>query len=363
MVLRHAASEGFSRVSVLAARNVHKSFVSAAGLLDIPVEWLEPEAGSNLLSATISPERVEQRIRELRPTALYLTSPDYLGRIADIAAISGICHRHNVLLLVDNAHGAYLKFLPTSLHPLDLGADLVCDSAHKTLPALTGAAYLHVSQNAPRRLQYYAREAMSLFGSTSPSYLILQSLDAVNAYLDSGYSVGLADALERLNTARHRLTDHGYQFFGDEPLKWTVCAKAYGYTGKQLAAQLAHDGIVCEFADPDFVVLMLSADFSTEDIGRLEEALLRIPRKAPIEQAPPPLHLPSRACTIREAMLAPHRLHPSANTEGRVFADLNVSCPPAIPILICGEVVDAHAIELFDYYGIALCNVVDNQRY
>ena len=76
------------------------------------------------------------------------------------------------------------KFLPESKHPIDLGADLCCDSAHKTLPVLTGGAYLHISQNAPKLLGEHAQNALALFASTSPSYLILQSLDRANYYLN-----------------------------------------------------------------------------------------------------------------------------------------------------------------------------------
>lgn len=357
MLQRHAASEHLPPVTLLAARNVHKTFVSAVGLLDIPVEWLEPEEGSNLLSVRISPEKVEERILEVHPTALYLTSPDYLGRIADVAAIAEVCHRHNVLLLVDNAHGAYLKFLPTSLHPIDLGADLVCDSAHKTLPALTGAAYLHVSHTAPKNMRYYARDCLALFGSTSPSYLILQSLDAVNAYLDEGYSAGLADAIVRFGRVKDRLTRHGYRFLGDEPLKWTVSAKEYGYWGYELAAELQRHGVTVELEDPDFVVLMLSPEFSDEDLRRLEAAFALIPQQKPVTQAPPPVHLPRRACSIREAMLAPQIYYPATEAEGMVFAGLNVSCPPAIPLIVCGEIVDRETVALLEYYGVTLCNV------
>ena len=362
MVLRFA-TERHASPTVLAARNVHKSFVSAAGLLDLPVEWLEPEVGSNLLSMKLSPEKIEARIRSVRPIALYLTSPDYLGHTADIASIAAICHRHHVLLLVDNAHGAYLKFLPTSLHPLDLGADLVCDSAHKTLPALTGAAYLHVSKRAPKKLVYLAREAMALFGSTSPSYLILQSLDATNAYLDDGYAAGLADAVERLGAAKETLTVHGYRFFGDEPLKWTIATKSYGYTGYEFADLLAKYGIECEFCDPDFVVLMLSAEFDEPIVRRLVMTMRMIPRRDPIEEEPPMPHLPQRACSIREALFAKRIGYPAPDACGRIFADLSCSCPPAVPILICGETVDEHAIELFDYYGITFCRVIDDRRH
>ena len=88
-----------------------------------------------------------------------------------------MCRAHGTLLLTDNAHGAYLRFLSPSRHPLDQGADLVCDSAHKTLPVLTGGAYLHISKSAPAALREDAKAALALFGSTSPSYLTLASLD------------------------------------------------------------------------------------------------------------------------------------------------------------------------------------------
>ena len=117
--------------------------------------------------------------------------------------LADICHEHGVLLLVDNAHGAYLKFLTPSRHPLDLGADLCCDSAHKTLPTLTGCAYLHVSKSAPRELADYGKEALRLFGSTSPSYLMLASLDNDN------YTVTVEnyddDILDNIDIAIHNV--------------------------------------------------------------------------------------------------------------------------------------------------------------
>lgn len=100
-----------------------------------------------------------------------------------MAALAAVCRRAGVLLAVDNAHGAYLKFLSPSRHPMDLGADLCCDSAHKTLPVVTGGAYLHIAHQAPELLHRQAKASMGLWGSSSPSYLILQSLDAANELL------------------------------------------------------------------------------------------------------------------------------------------------------------------------------------
>ena len=106
---------------------------------------------------------------------------------------------------------------------------------------------------------------------------------------------------------------------------------------------------------------MLSAEFDEQIVHRLVATLRMIRRKDPIEEEPPLPHLPHRACSIREALFAKQFGYPAPDACGRIFADLSCSCPPAIPILICGETVDEHAIELFDYYGITFCSVVDDR--
>ena len=129
--------------------------------------------------------------------------------MADISALAAVCRRHGVLLAVDNAHGAYLRFLTPSRHPLDLGADLTCDSAHKTLPVLTGGAYLHIARTAPAGLEEGAKAALALFGSTSPSYLTLASLDRCNADLAGDYPARLAETVERMEALKKQIEEAG----------------------------------------------------------------------------------------------------------------------------------------------------------
>ncbi len=148
---------------VLAARNVHKSFLHAAGLLDADVRWLWPRPYS-LLACPVTPEMLENALAALpeAPAAVYLTSPDYLGNVQPVAQLARVCHAHGAPLLVDNAHGAYLHFLPAPAHPLDEGADLCCDSAHKTLPVLTGGAYLHLGHGLLKAEEGEVRAALSV---------------------------------------------------------------------------------------------------------------------------------------------------------------------------------------------------------
>lgn len=338
---------------ILAGRNAHKTFLSGAALLDLAVEWLYP-AGGSYLCCDFTPATLEAALAQYRPTALYLTDPDYLGHRVDIATAATLCHRHGALLLVDNAHGAYLKFL--GQHPMELGADLCCDSAHKTLPVLTGGAYLHTTPAfAP-----LAKEALALFGSTSPSYLILQSLDKANALLADGYGETLAAFCDRLAALRHRLQAWGFETVGEEPLKLTLCPKSYGYTGTALAEYLRQAGIEAEFADPDDLVLMFTPAITAEQLARVEAALCALPRTTPITTAPPALCRGERVTTVRQAMLAPGERLPLPQCVGRVLAAATVGCPPAVPILVSGERINEAALSAFSYYGITELLVIAN---
>lgn len=359
LAMLHARQRG-RKPLIAAARNVHKTFLSAAALLDLDVMWLYPRQPDSYLSCKLDAHDISEylsRAGEL-PAAVYLTSPDYLGNLADVAAISAVCHRYGVLLLVDGAHGAYLRFLEPSQHPIDLGADLCCASAHKTLPVLTGGAYLHISNAAPTMLVRQAKNALALFGSTSPSYLILQSLDAANAYLSRGYPGTLAGFLPQVQRLKNELCAHGYCLQGDEPLKLTISPKSYGYEGKEIAGRLLEKGIVCEFADPDFVVMMLTPETGESGLRQLRAALLSIPRRTAVTRMLPEFHRCEQVMSIREASLSPAETVPVEDSIGRVLAAATVGCPPAVPIITCGERIDEAAVQRFSYYGIETCAVV-----
>ena len=137
---------------ILATRNAHKTFLYALALTDLDVRWLVSAETDSLCACHITATDVAHALREAPepPAAVYVTSPDYLGNLLPVREIAEVCHAAGVPLLVDNAHGAYLRFLPEDRHPISLGADLCCDSAHKTLPALTGPAYLRCACSTGR---------------------------------------------------------------------------------------------------------------------------------------------------------------------------------------------------------------------
>ena len=277
--------------------------------------------------------------------------------------LAEVCRRYGVLLVVDNAHGAYLRFLPESKHPMDLGADLCCDSAHKTLPVLTGGAYLHVGAHLPMSLKAQAKQALALFGSTSPSYLILQSLDVANEVMaDAAFTASLSDTARRVEACCAKLRTRGLSAHCHEPLKLTVYANLYGYTGTEVAEYLRQNGIECEFADPNFVVLMFTPAITEADVERFTAVLSTLPKRSPLSLCPPPMTTPRRALSVRQALFSPAEVLPVEACIGRVAAAATVGCPPAVPIVVSGEIIDEGAVECFRYYDIDTCAVVRQLR-
>lgn len=348
------------RPVIIAARNVHISFIHAAMLLDFDVKWLWPT--NSILACNIDKLELEEAIKAAGDAlvAVYVTSPDYLGNVADIKSIADIVHKYKSLFLVDNAHGAYLKFISKNLysHPISLGADICCDSAHKTLPVLTGGAYLHMSDNFD--LKDKAKYAMNIFGSTSPSYLILSSLDICNKYISETLIENLQVYCDKLQLVKIYLSSRGWTILETDPLKITICSS----DGNKLADKLRDYKIECEYSDNEYVVLMLTPENGDEDLVKLQDALEAIKLKgyslencnseenSKIDLFYTNENPPVNKYTIREASMMQTELVAIDDAEGRICAAPLVSCPPAIPIVVSGEIIDKIAIDTFKRYNV-----------
>ena len=346
--------DAFHRPRILAARNAHRAFVQGCALVDADVDWLFSDSENSIISCRITPEQVEKAISEAEYNydALYLTSPDYLGFVQDIGAIAGVCRKYDIPLLVDNAHGAYLKFLPESIHPLDLGAAMCCDSAHKTLPSLTGGAYLHISKNAPEAFSQRAREALTLFSSTSPSYLILQSLDMCNAYISDGFGQKLCECICRIKEIKEYISSIGFEIVESEPLKLVADASSAGLSGEYLAEVLRDNGVECEYSDKDYLVLMIIPLNDEEDFERIKKAFSKIRVGEKREKPTFSVRNTKRIMSLREAVFSPCETIAANDSIGRICAMPSVTCPPAVPIAVCGEIITEEMIRIFEYYHI-----------
>ncbi|MBR2455324.1 MAG: PLP-dependent transferase [Clostridia bacterium] len=351
LYLAYLKADKNTRPFVLAGRNAHKSFIYALAKLDADVEWIYPTNTDSICSCIMNGEMVEKTLKSLprKPFAVYITSPDYLGGMSDIESIAKVCKSYDVPLLVDNAHGSYLKFYKRDLHPITLGADMCCDSAHKTLPVLTGGGYLHIAKSDKYGFSKNAVNAMSIFGSTSPSYLILQSLDLCNRYIDEKIREDVELCADKIAELKYLINSKGFGILSAEPLKLTVDFRGFDIDFK---CYLRDCGIEFEYADDDFVVFMFSPQNTDKDLEKLKKAFENINVSTKKDASNIEIPKAEKVLTIRESIFCESEEIDIQNALGRVCASPTVSCPPAIPIAVSGEKITNEHIELFKKYNI-----------
>lgn len=334
--------------TVIMARGCHVSAIRALGFIGANVHWVYPQ------NFVPTPTEIKQALKECQNAcAVYLTSPDYEGHIADIKEISTICHQHNIALLVDNAHGAHLAFLSENQHPLYFGADATADSAHKTLPCLTPAAMLHL-RNA--QLAAKARACLNLYSSTSPSYLVLQSLD-----LAAGL---LATTPPNFEQTAHTLSKIANQIPHlisptNDPLKLVIKPNQAGWQTNTITQALENAGIFPELADDARIILMASPYNTNSDYELLLNTLKPFTAKKSIQPPSLPTIQPQFVCTIRQALFAKKVTINTKNATGRVMAGLFAPCPPGVPLVLPGEKIDQTAVNLLVNGGISTIDVLE----
>ena len=351
LYLAYLKADKTNRPFVLAGRNAHKSFIYALAKLDCDVKWLYPENLDSICSCIVTAEMLENKLQNLsyKPFAVYITSPDYLGRMSDIESLAKVCKAYDIPLLADNAHGSYLKFCKTDMHPISLGADMCCDSAHKTLPVLTGGGYLHIAKDDKYGFSQNAVNAMAIFGSTSPSYLILQSLDLCNRYIDEKIRDDIDVCAENIAELKTFINSNGFDVISDESLKLTVDFRGANMDFKCI---LRENGIEFEYADDDFVVLMFTPQNSQEDFDKLKKAFENMGEISKNDFDGIELPKAEQVMTIRQAVFSENEEIYTDDALNRVCASPTVSCPPAIPIAVSGEKITQKHIDLFKKYNI-----------
>lgn len=346
--------------TIIASRTIHRSAVAAMGLLGIEPVWVPcpvsdgTDGGIPGIALPPRPEDIEQAIVEHpNAVAVYITSPDYFGQMADIGEISYLCHQKRKMLLVDNAHGGHLGRFHVALHPMSLGADICADSFHKTLPALTGAAALHLANGT---LYDDAKYAMSLFGSTSPNYLIMLSVDMLLPQLESVNNsyMDLGNRLERL---KHNAEIRGFRVVRSwicDPVRLTLDFTALDYTRQSFERYLQQVGIEPEYLGENVCVFLLTPNNSEEELSVLEQAISGAPRGRAVLPYQPyaPLSLPRQILSISEAMGRPGRWVSLEEAPGRVAARLISRCPPGMPLLVPGEEITTPVLRLLQSSGI-----------
>ena len=371
--------------AVLVPRNVHRSVFGGLVLADAHPIYIEPIVDEALgIAHGLSTEAVREACR-LHPEAkaLLLVSPTYYGVASDVRAIAEIVHEAGMALLVDEAHGAHLAFsddLPESA--IAAGADLVAQSTHKLLGAMTQASLLLLREGRIEKER--VQRAMSLLTSTSPNYLLLASLDIARLQMaEAGAAhlaraVGLARKLRREVNATPGLFSFGEERMGGagafalDPLKLTVTVTGLGLTGAEAAHILRHEHkIEAELFDAQNVLFLLTYADTEESAGRLLAALhslaqrrtaqaataaaaaIAVPdgRKAQAAvrlPAAPPVAIPPREAFYRRSV--PCRLREAA---GRIAAETIAFYPPGIPVICTGEVFTAEVCRYIEAMAAA----------
>ncbi len=318
---------------VLLDRGSHRSAYHALALLDLTPVYLDrpwlPDAG---VFGPVSPQDVEALLKthpEIK--TICITSPTYYGVLSDIPALSAVVHQYGGKLVVDAAHGAHLPFLGYEGYA---AADLVVTSAHKTLPALGQGALLFAGKGAGfshARLRW----AGALYGSSSPSYLIMASLDGARAWMEEEGKAAYSCVCQKLSALRAAFPSLSDADAPLDPARFILRTEDGFSVQRALEAQ----GIYPEMADSGHVVFIFSCADGGESFDRLTSALDALPPAllggSPVGWAPPPP--PEVVLSPRRACFSPMETAPLSTALGRVSACQVAPYPPGVPIVAPGE--------------------------
>ena len=339
--------------TVLVARNCHRSVYHAMELCALRPVYLfpdvDPETG---IAGSLDPEQVENALAEHGDAALViLTSPTYEGVVSDVAGVAAAAHGAGVPVLVDGAHGAHLGFSPDFPESaVDCGADVVIMSLHKTLPALTQTALAHVSGGLIDAAR--VERELSVFETSSPSYVLMTSIDLCAGLLEDRGDVLFADYAKALDGFFRRAEElkvlnvigpSAPAFFGFDRGKLVVGTRRAGLSGTALAKILRDRfDIEVEMACAAYIVAMTSICDTPETLGRFADAVVAVDGErtlgAPVPVPPadvrPEIRMP--AC---DAMFLPGEDAAFPVAEGRTATEYLWAYPPGIPLIVPGEAV------------------------
>lgn len=361
---------------VLVARNSHKSVYNAIELNCLNPIYVLPKIDKYGINKNVEANDIEKILEKNKDIKLVIiTSPTYEGVLSDIKAIVNIAHKYKVPVLVDEAHGAHLKFMENSnFEALNCGADIVIQSLHKTLPALTGTAILHIKGDLVKEED--VRRELSIFETSSPSYILISSIDECLDLIERNGKKLFLDYQENLkyfyNEAK---TLKKFKVLGNELLnnnnkknieeiekslydfgKIVVITKNTNITGKELSDILRKDyKIEVEMASTYYIIAMTSICDNKESFERLLNALkeidLKLKKTVEDNSASYEIQLPKKEMTINEALNSQKfMLENYKNLEGKISKEYIFAYPPGIPIITPGEVFDKNIINIIEKY-------------
>lgn len=356
--------------TILMARNCHKSAYHAALLRNLTIEYVYPEVMPGYsIQGGVSAESIAKCLADNpKISAVTIVSPTYDGIVSDIERISDIVHKHGIPLIVDEAHGAHLSFMRNSAFPrpaLDMGADVVIQSVHKTLPSLTQTAVIHTRgryvsvENIDRFLRIYQ--------SSSPSYVLLASIESCIQFMSQSSAVALDKYYKNLDVARKKLAKlHNLKLlmpnigesavYGFDPSKIVISTHMTDMSGTELDTILRDKyRLEMEMCGASHITAITTLFDTNEGLVRLVDALVEIDTTVAPRQSKTPSRLPfghntEQAITISEAFQRQPRRTRLADATGCISTEFVYIYPPGIPIIAPGEIFTVDIINTVERY-------------
>ncbi len=371
--------------SIIMGRNCHRSAYHGVFLNELNVEYIYPQLIPEWgIQGGISPEDVEKAIRNCpKAQAVLLVSPTYEGIVSDIKEIAGICHKAGIPLIVDEAHGAHFPFAYQGGFPvsaLEMGADVVIQSLHKTLPSFTQTAILHFRKGFGRMEE--VKRYLPIFQTSSPSYLFLASMDRCIRIMEEDQGNRLKELALWLKEIRDLSMELAcleilpsdwkgqYGIYDMDPSKLVISGRKAGVSGKWLADRLRRNShLEMEMAGTDYILAMTSPFDRKEGLERLWKALKALDQEAAslglwknIRQnkkdtcSKTEIYLGSQrmkgkaALTIYEGRRRKTEEAPLKEAIGRISGEFVFVYPPGIPILAPGEEITREIVNQIEEY-------------
>ena len=366
---------------ILIQRNCHSSVYNAIILGNLNVEYIIPKYDNTLnIVTSITPNDIEEKIKNDRDIkVVVITYPSYYGICCDIEEIAKIVHKYDRILIVDEAHGSHLCFndnLPKSA--LEGGADISIQSTHKTLPAFTQSSMVHVGSD--RVDLDRLRKALRLYQSTSPSYLLMSSIDFARWYMETDGKRKLDELVEYINDGvKYLNTLNGVRILSNEIINGKdifdfdvtkIMIRIDGLTGKELEKILREEyNIVLELGNEYYGLALTSVFDDTEDIKNLFEAIKDISKKYGTTNSIDSRDfnnyiIPKREVSLSKAYHEKKEKIKLKESLGRISGSFIIPYPPGIPLLCPGEIISSEIIEYINYLtenNIEVIGLEDNK--
>ncbi|MBR4808350.1 MAG: aminotransferase class I/II-fold pyridoxal phosphate-dependent enzyme [Lachnospiraceae bacterium] len=350
---------------VLLARNSHRAVYGAAIAAGLKTGYVYPKQLGCLMGG-IDPEDVENALQtDPKIKAVVITSPTYEGFVSDIKKIAEYAHRHKAVLIVDEAHGAHFRFSDYFPESAISFADIVLHGAHKTLPAFTQSAFLHVTSERVDidKLQKF----LALYQTSSPSYILMAGMDRCISFLENEGPTRFANYVSLLKEARKHINEcKGFELIGEDCRgksaifdidlgKLVILPDPDLCTGEELSRTLREKyHLECEMADKKHLIAMTSLMDEKEGFDRLIFSLNETGKNAEIksdniclneEEDIPNYPIPIIKMTLRDAFTADSEDKKPKDALGRISADFIYQYPPGIPIVAPGEEITKEVLD------------------